>query len=298
MPIVKSLKQKREYLEFLIGSYNQQWADHSVTGLPSHAKAWYVDVKIALQKIYRTDSAEYSHFSNLFTGPPNGSDLEKVYFFLKGRLSQFSLWEEEGSTDLVSNDSSDGRALDSTQGSIQSARDDSAKRQRIFVVHGRDQRLRTGLFTFLRSLGLQPIEFGEARKLTGKPMPYVGEILEAAFRHAQAVVVLLTPDDEARLRGDLATRTDSIYEKELTGQARPNVLFEAGMAFVTHPDQTILVQFGQLRPFSDVAGRHILHMDNSIAKRQDMAQRLETAGCLVNRDGVDWHTSGDLNPPA
>ena len=60
-----------------------------------------------------------------------------------------------------------------------------------------------GIFDFLYSIGLKPLEFSKARELTGKPMPYVKEILDAAFAHAQAVVVLLTPDDEARLRPDL-----------------------------------------------------------------------------------------------
>lgn len=59
------------------------------------------------------------------------------------------------------------------------------------------------MFTFLRSIKLESLEFSEARKRTGKPMPYVGEILEVAFQHAQAVVVLLSPDDQAHLRADL-----------------------------------------------------------------------------------------------
>jgi predicted nucleotide-binding protein len=170
--------------------------------------------------------------------------------------------------------------------------------QGVWVIHGRDERLRRGLFDFLRNIGLHPLEFSEARRLTGKPMPYVGEILEAAFAHAQAVVVLLTPDDEARLRPDLQSPSDLSYEKNLTGQARPNVLFEAGMAFISHPDRTILVQIGEVRPFSDVAGRHIVHLDNSTQKRQDLANRLLDAGCSVKLSGTDWHNAGDLNPDA
>jgi predicted nucleotide-binding protein len=174
---------------------------------------------------------------------------------------------------------------------------DAEKTRRVWVVHGRNDRLRTGLFTYLRSFGLEPLEFSEARKLTGKPLPYVGDILEAAFQHAQAVVVLLTPDDEARLRPEFQTPADPEFEKILTGQARPNVLFEAGMAIVSHRDRTVLVQFGELRPFSDVAGRHLVHMNGSTQKRQELASRLEAAGCSVNLNGTDWHTAGDLTPP-
>lgn len=175
---------------------------------------------------------------------------------------------------------------------------DQAKARRVWVVHGRDDRLRRGLFDFLRSIGLEPLEFSEARKRTGKPMPYIGEILDAAFQHAQAVVVLLTPDDEARLRTDLQKDGDPDHERVLCGQARPNVLFEAGMALVSHPDRTILVQIGNVRPFSDVAGRHIVHMDDSTEKRQELASRLEDAGCPANLVGTDWHKAGDMKPPA
>jgi len=150
------------------------------------------------------------------------------------------------------------------------------------------------MFTFLRSIGLEPLEFLEARKLTRKPLPYIGEILDTAFQHAQAIVVLLTADDEVRLAPELQTPTDLPYEKHLTRQARPNVLFEAGMALASHPGQTILVQIGEVRPFSDITGRHLVHMDNSTQKRQELASRLEDAGCSVNLKGTDWHTDGNM----
>lgn len=169
--------------------------------------------------------------------------------------------------------------------------------KKVFVIHGRDERLRKGMFDFLRALHLEPLEWTKAIQLTEKPSPYIGEILDAAFKHAQAAVVLLSPDDEAKLRADLLQADDSPSEQVLTGQARPNVLFEAGMAFGTHENETVLVQFGQVRPFSDILGRHIVRMDNSVAKRQELALKLKIAGCSVDIDGTDWHTTGDLMPP-
>ncbi len=88
---------------------------------------------------------------------------------------------------------------------------------------------------------------------------------------------------------------DPPFEKVLTGQARPNVLFEAGMAFASHPDKTVLVQIGTVRPFSDIAGRHVIRMDDSGAKRQNLALRLKTAGCSVDLEGTDWHTAGNFS---
>jgi predicted nucleotide-binding protein len=169
---------------------------------------------------------------------------------------------------------------------------------KVFVVHGRNLRLRDGMFTFLRSVGLEPIEWAEAVMMTGKASPYIGEILETAFSKAQAIVVLLSGDDEARLRDELRGASEAAYETDLTPQARPNVLFEAGMAMAYSPDRTVLVEFGQLRPFSDVAGRHSVKMDGSSKKRQELAQRLQQAGCSVKMSGTDWHSEGDLRPPS
>jgi len=38
---------------------------------------------------------------------------------------------------------------------------------------------------------------------------------------------VFTPDDEARLKQQFVRPSDPPLEKELTGQSRPNVLFEA-----------------------------------------------------------------------
>jgi hypothetical protein len=72
------------------------------------------------------------------------------------------------------------------------------------------------------------------------------------------------------------------------------VLFEAGMAMGRFPDRTIIVEIGDLRPMSDTTGRHVIRMDNSIANRQELANRLRTAGCNVELIGTDWHKSGDF----
>jgi len=150
------------------------------------------------------------------------------------------------------------------------------------------------MFDFLRAIGLKPLEWSQAIAATGEATPYVGQVLDNAFSSAQAVVVLLTPDDEAWLRKEFQTEHDEQFEKQPTGQARPNVLFEAGMAMGRDAKRTVLVQIGNLRPFSDVGGRHVLRLDNSSERRQDLADRLKTAGCLVDLTGRDWHKAGSF----
>ena len=73
----------------------------------------------------------------------------------------------------------------------------------VFVVHGRDNEARNAMFTFLRAVNITPIEWTSALRMTRKPAPYIGEILEAAFARARAILVLMTPDDLAQMRAEL-----------------------------------------------------------------------------------------------
>jgi predicted nucleotide-binding protein len=161
-------------------------------------------------------------------------------------------------------------------------------RSRVMVVHGRDSQARRALFDFLRALGLKPGEWRALIAETEKASPYIGEVLDLAFERAAAVVVLLTPDDEAKLRDEFVEDGDSDEEKKLTPQPRPNVLFEAGMAFGLHPDRTVLVELGTVRQFSDVAGRHIVRLNGTPGPLRDIAGRLKAAGCAVDDSGDDW----------
>jgi hypothetical protein len=167
--------------------------------------------------------------------------------------------------------------------------------RKVFVVHGRNVEARKALFSFLRSISLVPIELAQAINMTEKASPYLGEVLDAAFSYAQAVVVLMTPDDEARLLSPYRAAGDPDFEQLLTPQARPNVLFEAGMAMGRDSNRTVLIEVGKLRPFSDIGGRHVVRLNNSLVARQSIANRLKQAGCPVDLTGVDWHSEGDFD---
>lgn len=171
-----------------------------------------------------------------------------------------------------------------------------ASPEKVFVVHGRNREARDAMFSFLRSLGLKPIEWDQAVAATGQGSPYIGDVLTAAFDEAQAIVVLLTPDDIAYLRTEYA---NSEVDPDLSprGQARPNVLFEAGLAMGRNDRRTILVELGDLRPFSDVSGRHAIRLDNEPKTRKSLTERLTTAGCSVDLSGSDWLSAGDFTAP-
>ena len=114
--------------------------------------------------------------------------------------------------------------------------------KKVFVIHGRnDDDARRAMGAFLRSIGLEPIEWSQALETAGGGSPFIGDIVDKAFDSAQAILALLTGDDLARI----GTR----YGVEaLTPQPRSNVIFEAGMAFGRVPNRTVLVALGRVRP--------------------------------------------------
>lgn len=164
----------------------------------------------------------------------------------------------------------------------------TADPRKVMVVHGRDEEARRAMFDFLEAIGLAPQEWSELVAATGSGAPYIGQVLEDAFKIAKAVVVLFTPDDEAYLREMFQGPHEPPEETEPTPQVRPNVLFEAGMAIGVHPTRTILVELGKLRPFSDIYGRHVVRLDHTPKSLLDIAKRLKTAGCAVDLSGGEW----------
>lgn len=167
----------------------------------------------------------------------------------------------------------------------------------VFVVHGRDTALRRSMFDFLRALQLNPMEWEQAVYSAKGGNPNVGDIINNAMAQVQAVVVLFSPDEEARLYEQHWADSED-EEGKPQGQPRPNVLFEAGLALGAHPEKTIIVQVGKVRPFSDIAGKHLVHLRDTASRRNDLANRLRRLGCQVVQTGSDWIYAGSFVPAA
>lgn len=183
------------------------------------------------------------------------------------------------------------KALIPAMSPVTSTGSSAERRRTVMVVYGRDEATRLDLFNFLRSLNLSPVEWNDAVIRTGKASPYVGEILTAAFDMAQAFAVLMTPDEEVVLRPELRK---SVNEGTQALQARPNVILEAGMALAKDEARTILVHVGPIRSMSDLDGRHVVRLNNTPERRNDLVQRLKVAGCEPKTDGTDWIGLGDF----
>ena len=230
----------------------------------------------------------------VYAVPPRLSIMNRLYVFLfnPGKATVFEVSGLDVTEEFITD--APGSAPETTPYINQELQPATDARD-VFVVHGRNLNARDALFDFLKAIDLHPVEWSEAVQATDQTMPYIGEILDAAFSKAHAVIVLFTPDDEARLRELFQSENEPDHETELTGQARPNVLFEAGMAVGRHPDRTLFVKLGNVRPFSDIAGRYIISIDNSRKQRQSLVDRLKAAGCPVNLYADNWLSEGDFD---
>jgi predicted nucleotide-binding protein len=168
-------------------------------------------------------------------------------------------------------------------------------KKKVFIIHGRNAKARDQMGIFLRSLGLVPINFADLRASMGGT-PTVAEIVEKGMADAQGVVALFTPDEYAAVRPDYRYPHDR-DEDVARWQARPNVIFEAGIAFGRDRKRVVFVLFGDPRLFTDVAGIHILRPTNDprgdrATLRNTLAQGME---CAVEPHSTDWMTSGDFD---
>jgi predicted nucleotide-binding protein len=158
----------------------------------------------------------------------------------------------------------------------------------VFVVYGRDGALVRSFFDLLYAVKLQPLEWEMLVRLTGTTAPYLGDAVRNAPLQARANLVLLSPDDVVKLHPDLHQDGDQDYERATSGQARPNVLFELGLAYAAAPERTVIVEIGNMRPIADLAGLNVIHFDGSALAIKKVIGRLTQAGCPADTSGEHW----------
>jgi len=250
------------------------------------ADSWYDYTKEVLLKSFTTDKMEHE-FAWAVRSFGASDQIREFYDHMNLRLSKLkSIYER---VELYDNIIVPGV----TQVGMNS---NSMNRKKVFIIHGRNLDLLNSMLDLLRAIGLDPVEWSCAIKLTGKSTPTIQEIVSAAFQHAQAIIVLLSGDDVVKLRSSFVQPHDGVDDKEITVQARPNVLFEAGMALAGNEGRTVLVQVGKLRKFSDIDGLHITHLDNSAQQKLELVNKLKNAWCDVPdlTENQRWLTIGNF----
>ncbi|MCA9622171.1 MAG: nucleotide-binding protein [Myxococcales bacterium] len=210
-----------------------------------------------------------------------------VHLSAQGRL------EAERMLTPVEDESSDSTAISEKE--PDAVAENKPDPKKVFIIHGRNIEAKNAVEHFVRSLKLEPVEFDELAADLGAA--FVGEIVREGMKQAQGIIALFTADELAFLRPDYHQSHDSDEDKE-RWQSRPNVIFEAGMAYGTAPERTVLaVLGGEAKLFSDVRGIHLTYLGNSTDARKRLRQKLIGAGCDVDERADAWtdpKRSGDF----
>ena len=150
----------------------------------------------------------------------------------------------------------------------------------VFLVYGRNEKVNEGMRNLIYNMGLNVIEFDDAVIHTGKSSPTIFEVLEVAFLKAQAIIVLCTGDENVYLKKELAKNGQ---EEQNRMQPRPNVIFEAGMAWQRDRDRTIIIFDDTVEMFSDLQGVHYLKIPKMAGQKKQLFERLINAGCDLDK---------------
>ena len=165
----------------------------------------------------------------------------------------------------------------------------------VFLVRGRNDAAASAVTQLLISADLRVVDWERAVREAGGGTQHLLDIVRAGMGLARATVVLFTPDDWGFLDPRLEHGTaDNISDRALTGRPRQNVILEAGMALALRPAKTVLVGVGTVEGMSDLAGLHVVYLDDSTQRRQALLQRLRDMGCAVDMDNDLWHSAGDF----
>ena len=146
---------------------------------------------------------------------------------------------------------------------------------KVFVIHGRDDNTRDRLELILHRIGAEPITLRKLPKIGAQTLI---ELLVENLPLADAVVVLMTPDDEGRLRNS---------DESLQPRARENVLVEAGYSVIAQREKTLLISIGNVSIPSDFGAIHRIDgstFDKSIEIQ--LAKRLTDMGLNVHLSGA------------
>ena len=87
-------------------------------------------------------------------------------------------------------------------------------RSKVFLVHGRNIMAKKAMIEFLNSINIEVLEWTAIIAATQNPNAFLHEIIRKGFELAQAVVVLMTPDDIGNLREELCSESEDLDEVE------------------------------------------------------------------------------------
>lgn len=232
---------------------------------------WRRNTRVAIKNVFGTEEEHVKEFVDIWFSPmfaPSTAQQERDAYVngLKNAMSVLQSMMDEVSRHWVDKDLRDAPSA--------SLKNSSMSEKEIFVVHGRAVDTAEAVARFLEKVALEPVILHE--------QPNEGRtIIEKFEDHANVgfAVVLLTPDDEGRLRAE--TGNAGI----LKSRARQNVLLELGF-FLGRlgRERTCAIKKGEVEIPSDYKGVVLTVMDDAGAWKKELARELKTAGMDLDLD--------------
>jgi predicted nucleotide-binding protein len=242
---------------------------------PPELEALCADIDEALVRTFGPDTIEYRRYQSAaqynFYPPFGDADRAKLLFNQASTFKDNSIGllskAIEGLKERLEKEGAAPAAPESTP------TQPKERSKRVFIVHGQDDGPKHAVARFLTTIELEPIILHEQASGGRTIIEKIEEYDDVGF-----AVVLLTPDDEGRKKG----------EDKLNGRARQNVVLELGY-FLAHLQRKHVVAMvkGNVEKPSDFSGVIYVPYDDHGAWKTALARELEGA----NYD-LDWKLVG------
>ena len=236
-------------------------------------KKWKRNCVVAIEKTFVGEEHNVEEFKNISYSPMMAfagmSDSVYQRNYLEGLDSADSMLES-----MIEEIEEYWVKEDDVQAKSRSAKDDLKSKEKVFVVHGRDEGPKHSVARFLTELGLIPVILDEqsdqGRTIIDK--------FEDEARDVEYAVVILTPDDEGRL---------SNRDAGLSARARQNVIFELGFFAGAFGRKSVCaIVKGDLERPSDYDGVVYIPYDETEGWKMRLLRELKAAGFDVDANRV------------
>ncbi len=230
---------------------------------------WRRNTEVAIENTFGKEDRHIEDFTNVhdsFSVVSSGTsdyefqqryeeDLESADSVLESMIEEIEeYWEDE-----------DGAEVSSSP-----PRDERTDTNKVFVVHGRDHATRDTVARLIEKLGLKALILDEQAD-KGRT---IIEKFEQEAKEVRFAVVLLTADDEGRLRGE---------EADLKPRARQNVIFELGyFAGAIGRKRVCALTKGDFEIPSDYDGVVYIPLDDFEGWKSKLVRELQAAGFDVD----------------
>lgn len=157
----------------------------------------------------------------------------------------------------------------------------------VFLIHGRDLECTDDVRRLLETAGLEVSTFDDVGASLKSGAPFVGEVVQVGVDGCDAVIALFTPDELAALGSSFRRDQDEPTDR-LRWQARPNVIFEAGLALGLNAKGTVLVTVGSdVSLFSDLEGRMVRRLDDGRDSKTKLLEALNQIGAELAPEAIE-----------